>query len=370
MGRKIIAAGHVCLDITPVFEAGRQYKNIGDVLEPGKLINVGAADIHTGGSVANTGLALKKMGIDVELMGKIGNDAFGDTVKKIFGDNGAGGLIVDERCQTSYSVVVAIPRIDRVFLHNPGANDYFRSEDVKDEVLKDASLFHLGYPPLMRGLYESAGAELIRLYKRVKDMGLLTSLDMAAVDPDSEAGHVDWEKILTDVLPYVDFFVPSFEEICFMLNRPVYDKLAGAGVDVIDMIDIKSDVEPLARRLIDMGSKVVLIKCGTKGIFYMTAGREAFDDIATKTDIDVRAWCNKSGLVPCFKAPRVLSATGAGDASIAAFLAAVLDGRDVESCVKLAAVQGACAVTAYDAISGLKTLDELDKMIDNGLEVL
>ncbi len=370
MSRRIIAAGHVCLDITPVFDAGREYRNISDILEPGKLINVGAADVHTGGSVANTGLALKKMGVDVGLMGKIGNDAFGDTVKKIFGDNGASGLIVDERCQTSYSVVVAIPGIDRIFLHNPGANDFFTSEDIKDEAISDASLFHLGYPPLMRGLYEADGAELVRIFKRVKNMGLLTSLDMAAVDPSSEAGRVNWEKVLALVLPYVDFFVPSFEEICFMLNRPRYDELAKAGADVIDMIDIEADVEPLARQLIGMGSNVVLIKCGTKGIFYMTSGRESLGDIVTRTGIDAEAWSDKRGLVRCFRAPRVLSATGAGDASIAAFLAAAMEGRDIVRCVELAAAQGACAVTAYDAISGLKTLDELDKMIDDGLEVL
>ena len=44
---------------------------------PGKLIHMEGADVHTGGSVANTGLALKILGNDVMLMGKAGADAFG-----------------------------------------------------------------------------------------------------------------------------------------------------------------------------------------------------------------------------------------------------------------------------------------------------
>ena len=37
------------------------------------------------------------------------------------------------------------------------------------------------------------------------------------MDANSEAGRVDWEEILKRVLKYVDFFVPSYEELRFML---------------------------------------------------------------------------------------------------------------------------------------------------------
>ena len=71
-----LIVGHICIDITPMFK-GEKCNNVTDLLVPGKLINVGAADIHTGGSVANTGLAMKLMGADVSLMGKVGDDEFG-----------------------------------------------------------------------------------------------------------------------------------------------------------------------------------------------------------------------------------------------------------------------------------------------------
>ena len=77
--KKVIAAGHICLDITPVFP-GTGAEHLEDVLSPGKLVEVKEADVHTGGSVANTGLAMKILGADVTLMGKIGKDAFGDMI--------------------------------------------------------------------------------------------------------------------------------------------------------------------------------------------------------------------------------------------------------------------------------------------------
>ena len=76
MNKKVIAAGHICLDITPVFH-GTNVSRLDDILSPGKLVHVGAPDIHVGGSVSNTGLAMKILGADVSLAGKVGDDAFG-----------------------------------------------------------------------------------------------------------------------------------------------------------------------------------------------------------------------------------------------------------------------------------------------------
>ena len=75
-GKKIICAGHVCIDITPAVPNLNGAK-IEDVLMPGKLVQVGRCSLSVGGVVSNTGLGLKVLGADVSLMGKIGNDAFG-----------------------------------------------------------------------------------------------------------------------------------------------------------------------------------------------------------------------------------------------------------------------------------------------------
>ena len=370
ISKKVISAGHICLDITPVFPGNRSYNDIASILIPGKLINMDKAEVSTGGSVANTGLALKKLGCDVTLLGKVGNDHFGKLIKSIVRSYGAGGIISDDNSSTSYSVVLAVPGIDRVFLHNPSANDTFSSDDISDEALSDAVLFHFGYPTLMKNMYEKEGSDLVSLFKRVKNNGIATSMDMAAIDPGSDAAEADWNKILDNTLKYVDFFLPSFEELCFMLDREKYENMISSGQDITGIIDMDKDVKPLAKKCIDMGCRTVVIKCGTRGLFYMTGKREELENIGHRLDINLDDWADRLGIQPCFKVEIVRSATGAGDTSIAAFLAALINGRSISDCVRLAAAEGACCVTGYDALSGLKDLDELEQAISDGWEMM
>ena len=361
--KKIISAGHICLDITPVFPPGHSCGRIGDLLVPGKLIRMDDASVHTGGSVANTGLALKLLGNDVTLLGKVGRDAFGRIAESILEGYGAGGLIEDEHSSTSYSVVLAVPGMDRIFLHNPGANDTFSASDIPEEALTDAALFHFGYPTLMRRMYEENGAELRKLFCWVKEHGIATSLDLAAVDPQSDAGQSDWRKILAGTLPYVDFFVPSFEELCFMLDRSGYDARSAAGGDMTVQEGIPEKADDLARECLDLGCGAVLIKCGLSGMVYRTAGRERMARVGARLELDADAWADRSGTQSCYPAETVRSTTGAGDVSIAAYLTSLMNGETPADCVKLAAAEGAASVSSYDALGGILPLDELKRRI-------
>ena len=368
MKKKAIAAGHICLDITPAFP-DRKAERVSDALVPGQLLNVGPADVHTGGAVANTGLAMKSFGADVSLMGKVGNDAFGRMVLSALRECGADqGMICSETEATSYSVVLAIPGIDRIFLHNPGANDSFRADDIPLPALKEAALLHFGYPPLMRSMYEQDGAELVRLMRRANEAGAAASLDLAAVDANSAAGRVSWRRILERTLPYVDFFVPSAEELCFMLDPARFAEwqARAAGRDITDVLEPQTDIAPLAEECLRLGARVVLIKCGGPGMYFRSADRRTLERISPRLSLDASAWADRAWFEHSFVPERVLSGTGAGDASIAAFLTAVLEGRPPEQAVTLAAAAGACCVSAYDALSGLIPFEAMEKKIASG----
>lgn len=366
--KKVIVAGHICLDITPVF-SGTEAEHLEDVLSPGKLVEMKEADVHTGGSVANTGLAMKLLGADVTLMGEIGRDAFGEMVLNILKQYHAeSGMLVSDRLSTSYSVVIAVPGIDRIFLHHPGANNAFRSDDIPEDKLKDVSLFHFGYPPLMKAMYERDGMELEKLMKRMKAVGIATSLDMAAVDAASEAGRAEWKAILRRVLRHVDFFVPSVEELCFMLDRGRFEEWQqrAKGRDITECLDVETDIKPLADTCMKLGAKVLLIKCGAPGIYYRTAEEKVLRTIGGDLLPDLQTWADREGFESSYVPEKIVSGTGAGDTSIAAFLTAVLEGCSLEESLHLAAATGASCVASYDALSGLKTFAQLREKIGQG----
>lgn len=364
---RVVVAGHICLDITPTFPE-KEVRKVEEMLIPGRLIQMGTADVHMGGAVANTGLALKILGADVALMGKIGKDAFGELVySQMKSYDAHHGMIVSENTDTSYSVVVAPRGIDRIFLHHSGANDAFYYDDLDFELIGEADLFHFGYPPLMKSIYTNGGEELIRIFRKVKSLGVATSLDMAAVDEYSESGAVDWEAILKKVLPFVDFFVPSVEELAYMIDRPRYNEWVkrAAGRDLTSILDIERDVRPLAEKLLTFGAKVLLIKCGAPGLYFATSEMAQLNEIpCTLPD----SWSNIRHFEKSYKPEKILSGTGAGDTSIAAFLYAVLQEHSWQECLQLAAATGASCVSAYDALSGLKQFETLQEMIQNGWE--
>lgn len=363
---KVICAGHICIDITPVFDDQRRFTSIGELLEPGKLISLHGVSVNTGGSVANTGLAMKLLGCDVRLMGKTGADAFGNMIRDIVASYGAGGLLVEEGAVTSYTVVLAIPGMDRIFLHDPGANHSFSDKDIPWNEVDGTALFHFGYPPLMKQMYTDNGETLSAMYRRMKEKDIATGLDLAAIDSQSAAGQADWLMILEKTLPYTDFFVPSFEELCWILDRKSWLELSSRGGDMTESLDLVKYAKPLADRCIAMGCGAVLVKCGVSGMYYRTACRERLSRVGKNLSLDTETWADREGIQPCFEAEIVRSATGSGDVSIAAFLAAVLAGEKPERCAQLAAAEGAASVSTYDALSGILPLDELTRRINAG----
>lgn len=368
-GKKAVVAGHICIDLTPEFPQSK-IQDISLVLNPGKVIHMNGIDIHTGGAVANTGLAMKKLGCDVSLMGKIGDDYFGSLILHILDNYDVGKeMIVSKKAATSYSIVLAMPGIDRIFLHDSGANDTFTSEDVDWNIVKEASLFHFGYPSLMKQLYQDDGEGLVALFSKVKEFKVATSLDLAVVDANSEAAKVDWDSIFKKVLPFVDFFVPSIEELGFMLDRERYDGWIqkADGKDVTHVITMQ-DLRFLGEKALNYGAKVILIKCGAFGMYYKTTSQEKMKELCENLSISITDWANKEGFEASYIPDAVISGTGAGDTSIAAFLTSVLEESSLENALHMATATGACCVSAYDALSGIRPLEELREKINDGWE--
>jgi len=362
---QVMVAGHLCLDITPRFPATANIK-IGEVFSPGKLTNVYAAVLSTGVVVANTGLVLDRLGVDVALNGKIGGDEFGDIIRNKIGPDRAEAIKVVNDQSSSYTIVLALPGVDRFVLHNPATNDTFGPEDIDYELAGECVLFHFGYPPLMKRRYENDGAQLAQMYQRIKELGVTTSLDMAMPDPAAPSGQVDWRKILEKVLPYVDVFLPSIEEITFMADRNLFDQRKTQAKNKDPVLAYEpEDCTAISDLLLSLGVKIVAIKCGVRGLYLRTAAKQQIDAIGSACPKDVEAWSDRELWAGTFKVENFASALGAGDATIAGFFCGLIRGFSPEYTLRMANTVGWQNVQAMDALSGISDWPTTEKLLKN-----
>jgi sugar/nucleoside kinase (ribokinase family) len=266
-------------------------------------------------------------------------------------------------------VIINPPGIDRIFLHCPSANDTFTADDVRYDLLEagGVQLFHFGYPPLMKRMYENDGVELADIFRRVKARGLTTSLDMALPDINSPAGKANWPAIIRNVLPYVDVFLPSIEEILYMQRRATYDDLsarAGGASGILPLVTPEL-LHDLSSELMSLGVKIVGLKLGDRGLYVHTAGKEAIEHMGRACPTQAAAWANKEMWAPCFQVD-VVGAAGSGDSTISGFLAGLLRGLSPEQTLTTAVAVGACNVEKADTLSGVRNWDETQERISRG----
>lgn len=280
----------------------------------GRLVLVDDMQLHTGGCAANTAVGLVRMGIPTGIIGKVGADAFGDFFRRAMEREGVDtrGMVVDASSHTSATMVMVHADGERSFIHFIGANAVLRPEDVDFEIIRPAKILHVAGAMIMPGL---DGEPTALLLKRAKQAGIITAMDTVW----DTTGR--WMELVKPGLPYVDYFLPSFEEA---------KMLAG-----------KQDPADVAQVLRDAGAGVVALKMGTRGCYVRSA------------DAELR--------LPAYRVNTV-DATGAGDAFAAGFLAGVALGWDLERTAKLANAAGALCTTAMGTTAGLRSLQETEAL--------
>jgi sugar/nucleoside kinase (ribokinase family) len=366
----VIVAGHTCLDVIPTLAARETSPVLTDVLAPGQMRQVGPMVLATGGAVPNTGLALHRLGTPVRLVGKVGDDFIGRAILEILRRHEpelAAGMIVEPGVASSYTMILSSPNLDRTFFHYPGPNDTFSAADVPDAALRDGKIFHFGYPPLMRRLYQDGGEALAALLKRAGERGLVTSLDVSQPDLDSEAGRVDWRALLARVLPCVDVFLPGVEETLLMMDPGRYRALMQTAGDegLLSLVE-GTLLCDLADEVLALGPAVVGLKLGDQGIYLRTtADHDQLRKLETMLPLAHRPWLNRELLAPAFAA-NLVGTTGAGDCAVAGFLTGLVRGLDPDAALISASAVGASNVEAADAVSGVPPWADVQQRIAAG----
>lgn len=358
----VVVAGYLGVDLAPSFLSTGEAMPLAQLLRPGKLTEVGPLEITPGGVVANTGLAMAALGNRVALMGLVGTDPLGDL---LMGMLQAPGTILSvkrtDAAGTAYGIVLAPPQTDRMFLECPGCNATFTSSDLDYETIAASRLFHFGYPPLMEAFLADDGAELEVMFSRVRAVGVATSLDMTLPDPQGPSGSVNWPRLLARVLPHIDIFAPSIEELLYMLASDEWARhisLAGER-DVVDVIP-ESLYRELADEALALGATLVFIKAGHRG-GYCRSRSVAKRLATTRLSLSDEKYADQEIWLPALPADpaRFRNACGAGDAAVAGFLTGILRGESPEIAGRVAMRAGRDSLYGADTAHGLSSWETI-----------
>ncbi|MGV9195302.1 carbohydrate kinase family protein [Microbacterium sp. MC2] len=292
---RVVVAGHVCVDLTPSLRTLS--------IEPGRLSTVGPLSVALGGSVANTGRALVALGHDVELAARVGTDELGRIAGHLLRSSGLHGVpTVSAEAGTSYSIVIEPQGTDRSFWHYVGANELFDGS----EVTVDAEIVHLGYPSLLPRLVADGGVALRVLLQRARQVGAVTSVDLAVVD---DATMVDWESVLRDAMPQIDVITPSADDLRSALRQP-----RATAPDLVEM-------------LLDWGAAVATVSDGPRGMSLGVAGAGRLAAAGETLARLAGDWADSRVYQPTSVLRQHTTTNGAGDAATAGILSGILRGE-------------------------------------------
>jgi sugar/nucleoside kinase (ribokinase family) len=309
----------VCVGILVADVVGYPLRTFPDA---GRLVVVDAMELHTGGCATNAATGLARLGVPVEVVGRVGNDLFGDFMLRQLNDRGIGARGVSRAAEvgTSATMVMVDADGERRFVHYSGANARLTLDDVDQAMIEGAAILHVAGALVLPGLDGEPMAELLQ---RARAAGVTTFLDVVWDDTGR------WMELLGPSLPHTDYFVPNLAEARAMLGL----EPGGAG-----------EPEDVARALLDRGVGTVALKMGADGCLVMAGSGEVLR-------------------VPAFEVD-VVDTTGAGDAFAAGFITGVLRGWPLDRTARFANAVGALCVTGLGAAGGVRSLDETLAFVD------
>ena len=165
---------------------------------------------NPGGAPGNFLAALTKYGCRTAMIGKVGDDAFGKALVKTLEDAGidARGIRIDPNVFTTLAFVSldASGNRDFSFARKPGADTCLTPEEVDEELIADAEVFHFGTLSLTDEPAAGATRHAIELAKR---HGALISLDPNLRKPlwkreEDAREAIEWSLHQADIVKISD----------------------------------------------------------------------------------------------------------------------------------------------------------------------
>ena len=275
------------------------------------LTNVGPITTLTGGDAANQAIVLSRLGARVALASRRGDDVFGRVLAETLENAGVdtSGVSVDPERATAVCAMMIKPDGQRHFCSHKGALAHFCFEDVDLKQLARARVASIGGLCAMRS-FDGDGAA--RFCQTAKERDAVTVADTKG---DRDGMRIE---ALRDLLPYTDYFFPSYDEASYISGE--------------------TEPERIAAVFLRAGTKHVGIKLGGDGCFF-TDGADTFS-------------------LPAFP-KEVVDTTGAGDNFMAGFITGLLRGWDARDCCRFGLAAGAICVSRMGPVGAVKSFGQV-----------
>jgi len=267
---------------------------------PGELALLDRYLLSVGGCAANTAADLVRLGRTTSVLGKVGNDLFGEFLLQDLKRLGIDPSFVrrSPTHPTSCTFIINVRGQDRRYIHCFGANADFSIADIDLKVLDGARALYVGGYLAMPAFRPE---HLVTLFREAKQRGLITALDVVI-----PAGFLSAFEDIRQALLYTDLFLPNEDEARVLTGRS----------DPLEQAGILGRVNPQGTIVITRGSAGAL------------ARRDGETLRAAAFQVDS------------------VDESGSGDAFDAGFLVGMLEGWPLEDTLRFASAVGASCTRA------------------------
>ena len=286
--------------------------NMDLVMEVSKMPSIGETVLGDnvsyffGGKGANQAVACRRLGVPVTLVGKVGNDTFGD--KLMIHMNMAAidmsQVKLEAGAFTGTAAIMKLPE-DNAIVVLPGANQLVTPDDLKEDVLEQAQV--------LLAQLEIPLATVMDAFKRAKEKGLITILNPAP-----------YHEAVEEMLPFVDYITPNEREFRRMVQTS----------SEMESFDLEAAMLSWSKKQ----ETQLIVTRGSKGVSYVLEGK-----------------------VKTVAAPRmaVTDTTGAGDTFNGILAATLAKKEPLETAVLKASFGASLSVTKMGAQSGMPSEKQL-----------
>ena len=260
-----------------------------------------------GGKGANQAVAMARLNGNVSMIGKVGNDSFGQTlINALKNDNVNTKYIQVEKGASGVALITVDKNANNSIVVAPGANFKLTNNDIDNniEAIQNSDIVVVQLETPLDTIKYSL--------KKAKELGKYTILNPAPA------------VVLEDeIIANVDLLTPNETEL-----------------EIISGIQInkEEDIKVAAKKMIEKGVKELIVTLGSKGSLYINS--------------------EKSNFVSAYKVQAV-DTTAAGDSYTGALSVALANNKNIEQAMDFASKVGALSVMKEGAQSSLPTLEDV-----------